>query len=79
MDNKQVPQDINLLKGSDFASSTRKEAEKPSSDLDSDKKSDEFTELEKSRMDRPPEHREDNGSDQSHVDEVNDVNQSDGV
>lgn len=40
---------------------------------------DEFTELEKSRMDSPPEHREENGSDQSHVDEVNDVNQSDGV
>lgn len=39
----------------------------------------EFTELEKSRMDSPPKHREENGSEKHNNDDVEESNQSNGI
>lgn len=65
-------QDINTnndepIKGQDFAN-LKEEREKPSSHGKvADQKGGDFSELEETRMEHPPQHREENGSEKDHV------------
>ncbi|MNK76271.1 hypothetical protein D3C87_958360 [compost metagenome] len=66
--------------GQDFANPDKAVNEKkPSHGEVANQKNGDFSELEKSRMENPPQHRERNGSDKNDVDSTTQNNQSKGV
>ncbi|MFC4212923.1 hypothetical protein ACFOWA_17130 [Pedobacter lithocola] len=81
MDNtKQTESDQNPVKGHDFASPENEE-QKPSSHGEvANQKGSDFTDLEESRMDHPPKHRDTNGSTKDDAEKPKgDVDQENGV
>ncbi|MGM9474931.1 hypothetical protein ACS5PU_00825 [Pedobacter sp. GSP4] len=68
------------VEGQDFADPQEEAKRKPSSHGEvANQKDGDFSDLEKSRMENPPEHRDENGSDKSDVDSDTEINQSKGV
>lgn len=66
------------IKGQDFAKPD--ENKKPSSHGEvANQKDGDFSDLEESRMEHPPKHRDENGSDQDDTDDTEGVNQSEGI
>lgn len=75
--NKDIPEE-QAIKGQDFAKPDKNE--KPSSHGEvANQKDGDFSDLEESRMEHPPKHRDENGSDQSDTDNTDGVNQSEGI
>ncbi|WP_316804838.1 hypothetical protein [Pedobacter nototheniae] len=70
-----------IIEGQDFADPKAEQKEKPSSHGETaNQKDGDFSELEESRMEHPPKHRDDNGSDKSDTDDPQgSVSQQDGV
>jgi len=68
------------IKGQDFEDPNKKNKEKPSSHGEvANQKDGDFSELEESRMEHPPQHRDENGSSQDDVDQTKSDNQNKGV
>lgn len=68
------------VEGQDFADPKKELKEKPSSHGEvANQKDGDFSELEESRMEKPPKHRDDNGSGKEDVDSDTDIDQSKGV
>ncbi|QPH41438.1 hypothetical protein [Pedobacter endophyticus] len=79
--NNQEDNNENLpVEGQDFADTEKELKEKPSSHGEvANQKEGDFTELEASRMEHPPKHREDNGSSKDDVDSNTNIDQQKGV
>ena len=68
------------IEGQDFADPKEELKEKPSSHGEvANQKGGDFSELEESRMEHPPKHREENGSSKDDVDSDTEINQQEGV
>ncbi len=68
------------IEGQDFADPKDAAKNKPSSHGEvANQKNGDFSELEESRMENPPEHREENGSSKEDVDSDTKINQEKGV
>ncbi len=68
------------IKGQDFADPKNESKDKPSSHGEvANQKGSDFSELEESRMENPPEHRDENGSSKVDVDSDTRINQEKGV
>ncbi|MCZ4242585.1 hypothetical protein [Pedobacter punctiformis] len=70
-----------VIEGQDFADPKEEQEKKPSSHGEvANQKDGDFSDLEKSRMEHPPKHREDNGSGKKDTDNPNgSVSQQQGV
>jgi len=63
---RKITKEEQLVKGQDFADPKKEEKEKPSSHGEiANQKGSDFTDLEESRMENPPEDRDTNGSENS--------------
>lgn len=68
------------VKGQDFADPKEELKEKPSSHGEvANQKDGDFSELEESRMENPPKHRDENGSSKDDLDSSTQIDQSKGV
>ena len=68
------------VEGQDFADPKEKLKENPSSHGEvANQKDGDFSELEKSRMENPPKHRDENGSTKDDLDSSTEIDQSKGV
>lgn len=78
---KQNLTEEEVVKGQDFADPKAEQQQKPSSHGEvANQKDGDFSELEESRMEHPPKHREENGSDKNDTDNPKGgVNQKNGV
>lgn len=78
---KQNLTDEDAVKGQDFADPKAEKAQKPSSHGEvANQKDGDFSELEESRMEHPPKHRDGNGSDKHDTDNPKgSVSQQEGV
>ncbi|WP_131538638.1 hypothetical protein [Pedobacter nototheniae] len=78
---KQNLTEEEVVKGQDFADPKTEQQQKPSSHGEvANQKDGDFSELEESRMEHPPKHREENGSDKNDTDNPKgSVNQKNGV
>ncbi|WP_316827399.1 hypothetical protein [Pedobacter miscanthi] len=79
--NKDENQNEKLpVEGQDFAKPAEEQEKKPSSHGEvANQKEGDFSELEESRMEHPPKHREENGSGKDDVDSDTKINQGKGV
>lgn len=68
------------VEGQDFADTKQELEDKPSSHGEvANQKGSDFSELEESRMENPPKHRDENGSSKDDLDSGTEINQSKGV
>ncbi|MBO9672868.1 MAG: hypothetical protein J7577_05465 [Sphingobacteriaceae bacterium] len=68
------------VEGHDFAKHDEEQKKQPASQGEvAGQKDGDFSELEKSRMENPPDHREENGSDKDDVNSDTRINQSKGI
>ena len=68
------------IEGQDFADLKEELTNKPSSHGEvANQKGSDFSELEKSRMENPPKHRDENGSTKDDLDSSTEIDQSEGV
>ncbi|MGQ7852719.1 hypothetical protein ACUN24_00565 [Pedobacter sp. WC2501] len=68
------------IEGQDFADTKEELTNKPSSHGEvANQKGGDFSELEKSRMENPPKHRDENGSTKDDLDSSTEIDQSEGV
>ncbi len=80
MTNKDNEQKGLAAEGQDFADPKEEGKDKPSSHGEvANQKGSDFSELEESRMENPPKHRDENGSSKDDLDSATEIDQSKGV
>jgi hypothetical protein len=80
MDSKDKKQEELPVDGQDFADPKEELTNKPSSHGEvANQKGSDFSELEESRMENPPKHRDENGSTKDDLDSSTEIDQSKGV
>nr|WP_315423341.1 hypothetical protein [uncultured Pedobacter sp.] len=80
MTSKDKEQEELPIEWQDFADPKEELTNKPSSDGEvANQKGGDFSELEKSRMENPPKHRDENGSTKDDLDSSTEIDQSEGV
>ena len=80
MTSKDKEQEELPIEGQDFADPKEELTNKPSSHGEvANQKGGDFSELEKSRMENPPKHRDENGSTKDDLDSSTEIDQSEGV
>ena len=80
MTSKDKEQEELPIEGQDFADPKEELTNKPSSHGEvANQKDGDFSELEKSRMENPPKHRDENGSTKDNLDSSTEIDQSEGV
>jgi len=80
MTSKDKEQEELPIEGQDFADPKEELTNKPSSHGEvANQKGGDFSELEKSRMENPPKHRDENGSTKDNLDSSTEIDQSEGV
>lgn len=80
MTSKDKEQEELPIEGQDFADPKEELTNKPSSHGEvANQKGGDFSELEKSRMENPPKHRDENGSTKDNLDTSTEIDQSEGV
>ncbi|SDG78349.1 hypothetical protein SAMN05421827_11134 [Pedobacter terrae] len=80
MTSKDKEQEGLPVEGQDFADPTEELEDKPSSHGEvANQKGSDFSELEESRMENPPKHRDENGSSKDDLDSGTEIDQSKGV
>lgn len=80
MTSKDKKQEDLPVEGQDFANPKEELTNKPSSHGEvANQKGGDFSELEESRMEHPPKHRDENGSTKDDLDSNTEINQSEGV
>ena len=80
MTSKDKKQEGLPVEGQDFADPKEELTNKPSSHGEvANQKGGDFSELEESRMEHPPKHRDENGSTKDDLDSSTEIDQSEGV
>ncbi|PWS31882.1 hypothetical protein [Pedobacter paludis] len=80
MKKQNITNSEEIVEGQDFADPMEEINKQPSSHGEvANQKGSDFSELEESRMEHPPKHRDENGSDKNDTDNTKGVDQSTGI